>query len=141
MSYITKQKFSLNDLLPPRDHKIVGIVEAEEYLAKLYQQYLSRHAYGVHICSAVHLVGEFVYTTSPDLLVINPDIFQKLDTLVGVIEDLIEAYPKLLIVTIGYNSEHEQLRQLMSAGIVSHLNRKLSRPQDLVIIVKSLLQN
>ena len=42
---------------------------------------------------------------------------------------------------MGYNTGGDVVKELMDAGICGHVDRRLSRPKDLLYIVKAVLNN
>lgn len=48
-------------------------------------------------------------------------------------------FARIKLVSIGNLSEHEDLKGVMNSGFSGHLDRKLSRPQDLVKLINCLL--
>ena len=139
MAYVTREKFNILELIPASTQKLVGLFETDYYLAGLYKQYLESNNFLVKFCLQAGDLYEFVFKFSPHVIVMNSDMFGKPKELVQSIKKIIADYPKLHIVTVGYNTMQDQLKDLMSAGIAGHMNRKLSRPQDLVVVIKSLL--
>jgi DNA-binding NarL/FixJ family response regulator len=49
------------------------------------------------------------------------------------------SYPNVKIITLGMGLPEGYLTNLMSAGIVGHIDRKLTRPQDLVLLIKTII--
>ena len=140
MSYVFQEKFNIYDLiaLESQPHR-VAILEPEQYLAKLYEKYLRAQGFEVIRCTERNLLHGFLSATSPRILLLNPGSFEKTKIAIAAIGQALLAFPELLIVTIGYDTPAEELKELMSAGIASHINRKLSKPADVVYIIKTLL--
>ena len=140
MPYFVKEKFHISDLLPAQDTaKSIALVEPEEYLANLYRRYLTLQGYAVTHYQGPRHVPHVFLTAMPDVLILNSEVFEKVGAAVEKISDVLQLYPHLLVVTIGYNTQADDLQKLMSAGIASHINRKLSKPQDLVDVVRAVL--
>lgn len=142
MSYIFKQKFSLQDLAPVEKQAYrVLIHEPEEYLSAIYGNYMRTHAFEVRHCPNLLEVKNFVRNFSPALLVFNVGSTESLLGKLAWLASFKKEFPQIWVVTTGFGLETEMLKKLMDLGVASHLNRQLSRPQDLAIIVKSILQN
>jgi DNA-binding NtrC family response regulator len=140
MAYLIRQQFNINDLLPiEKASNTVAILEPESYLAKLYEKYLVAHGFTVNHCLEPESLDNFLVQSFPDVLLFNPESYGKTKYAIEIIERMVSNFPKLLVVTIGYNIEPEDLKKFMSAGITSHINRKLSKPQDVVEVVRMIL--
>ena len=143
MAYLIKEKFNLLDLAPPRNQssKLVLIVEPEEYLLSLYAHYLTNHSFKVVSCLQPSVLHKSISNHKPDLLIVNTGIFSQFGMLVEALKGLRDEFRSLPMVTIGYNLNGQELGKLMAAGISSHIDRKLTRPMDLVHVVKVILNN
>ena len=141
MAYLFKQKLNLSDLAGlARDRKRILIYEPEEYLGTLYSHYLRTHNFDIKHCPDLKRLREYIITFEPDLLIFSlglGDGFPK-DFLTP--NRLIKEFPNLKIISTGYNLSSQKIGELMATGVVSHINRRLSRPQDLALIVKTILQ-
>jgi hypothetical protein len=99
------------------------------------------HNFDVKHCPILGKARETILAFEPDVFVfcadsdtdgLSPEIWKLLPYLGN-------DFPGLRMVSTGLNSSNEVIRQLMEAGVLGHINRKLSRPQDLAIVVKSIL--
>ncbi len=137
MQYIQKQTFNIEELVPIDTlAHVIAISEPEQYLAKLYEKYLQPYSFEVIHCYQGELLAMFVERHNPKVLLLstdNPEIH-------GMIEVLRQRNPHLLLVTIAYNAGAEDIRKFMSLGASSHINRMLSRPQDVADIIKGLVK-
>ena len=140
MPYLFKQKLNIGDLIALNtEAKRVLIFEPEEYLSGIYAYHLSNQDFEVVERRDLYETASALSLYKPHLLVFNAEFLggtKKNKTwLLSVKKD----YPQLHVVTTGYNLSSEGVGELMAAGISSHLNRRLTRPQDLAVIVKSIL--
>jgi DNA-binding NtrC family response regulator len=138
MTYIFKQQLNLRDLADLESQpKRILIYEPESYLAALYCHYLNKHNFDIKHCSNLAEVGRSIKDFQPHLLIFSADgdSFKS----PGMISSLSRAFPGLQLLTTGYNLSSQSIKTLMDAGVLGHLNRRLSRPQDIVEIVKTLL--
>ncbi|MFI5205459.1 MAG: hypothetical protein ACHQVK_00815 [Candidatus Paceibacterales bacterium] len=140
MPYINKQKFQIHDLadIAQRPKRIV-IYEPEEYLAALYAHYLRQHSFDVKHCPDLGLLKQLMLSFSPQMLVYNIEQTQSPKAQLNRLLKLKTDFPDTFVITTGFNTGSEILKLLLEAGIASHINRRLSRPQDLPMIVKSIL--
>lgn len=136
MNYVQKQKFNIQELFEavPRG-SIVGVIEPERYLAKLYEKYLQAHGFTVLHFQPGELLTVFVERVSPKLVLLASDNASAYDH----IERIRRHNPHILLVTIAHNANQEDIEHFMSHGVTSHINRKLSRPQDVADIIRGLI--
>ncbi len=139
MAYLFRQKLYLKDLAglsaPP---KKILISEPESYLSALYGHYLEAHNFDIKHCPRLDQIKAALANFSPHLLLVNADS-RGVEHLLGA--DFKSEFPRLLVVTTAYNLNAKNLGLLMNAGATGHINRQLTRPQDVVDIVKALLNN
>ena len=131
MAYLFKQKLILPPAIPA---SLVFVVEPEEYLLDLYCKYLLAEAFSVKGFKALEFLAAHD-APAPDVVIINTRFLQQPD------------FPKfraslfpapIKIISIGMVEDQDFVRNLMALGISGHLERRLSRPQGLVEIVKAV---
>jgi len=141
MAYIFKQKLNLADLAGlSAGPKRILIYEPEDYLAALYTHYLCQHNFDIKHCPNLSEVSGVIANFHPHLFIFNADGFSAAPKFSGLILSLSQKFSDLHFLTIGYNLSRQGIKELMSAGVESHLNRRLSRPQDIVEVARTLLQ-
>lgn len=139
MSYLFKEKFNIADLVDYQTQvRRVVICEPEEYLAALYGHYLTQHNFDIKHCPRVEGLKEVLGSFSPRLLVLNIEA-NNLER--NLVLNLMRQFPNVGVITTGYNTGGEVVKELMNAGICGHIDRRLSRPKDLIYIVKAVLNN
>ncbi len=140
MAYLFKQKLNLLELANAAHRpKRVLIQEPEEYLAALYQHYLLEHNFDVKHCPDLHNISKFIIEGFyPDVLVFCADA--NFEGVRQFLSQFSYRFPGVLLIATGISSDSELVRELMSAGVTGHINRKLTRPQDLAIVIKSMIQ-
>jgi DNA-binding NtrC family response regulator len=142
MPYIFRQKLNLTELTGEEfSPKRVLIFEPEEYLAGIYSDYLTAQNFQVQQRQDLYELHEVLIKFVPHVLIFNAEFLPNHSKNQAWLLSVKKAYPQLHLVTTGYNLNSESVGQLMTAGVSSHINRRLSRPQDLAIIVKSILYN
>ena len=140
MSYIFREKLNLLDLVgKEKQYQRVLTVGMEDYLGELYGRYLASHNLAVAHCASLDTTHEHIEQFQPHLVVLSLEQVKGQRPLLSLLYQIKLLYPSLLVVSVGYNTDHELLRKMMSAGVCSHLDRRLSRPQDLVAVVTTLL--
>lgn len=142
MAYIFKQKLQIQDLVNIKNSpKRILIYEPEEYLAALYGHYLKMHNFDIKHCPNLEALKPLAEISMPDILIFSAEGGSAFTEKIAWLLNFKKNFPNVLIVTTGFKVETEALKQFMSAGVSSHLNRQLTRPQDLAVIVKNILYN
>ena len=138
MSYIFRQKLNLGELVNhEQEPRKILVFEPEQYLGALYRHYLLEHNFDVKHCPELDRIKAALFDFSPHVLVFNAEWPGSEGN--REIMSIKRNFPELVVVSTGYNIGNEDLKLLMQAGVSSHINRRLSRPQDLVEIVKAVL--
>jgi hypothetical protein len=141
MTYIFKQKINLQDLAAlSREAKRVLIFEPEDNLAALYAYYLSIHNFDIKHCLHLAALSRFISDFRPHLLIFNAEAPQVLFEIRRISASLPMDIERPSLISTGYNLSGQKIGELMSAGVASHINRRLSRPQDLAILVETVLK-
>lgn len=142
MDYIFKQKLQLADLagLQSRPKRIL-IYEPESDLAALYAYYLREHNFEIKHCFNTDAIRQHVVSFQPHLLIFSADGPELSLKIKPIAATLIKEFPGLNLVSTGYSVSGRRIGELMSIGVISHINRRLSRPQDVVDVVKMVLYN
>jgi hypothetical protein len=142
MAYLFRQKFKVDDLANLTAEKIpVLIFSADSFLAQIYAAYLRAHNLEVKHCQDELMLKDSLLRFAPRLLLADANFFSSIGgNWLGPI-NIKRDFPSLLVVTVGRGLGAESLAKLMRAGVSSHVDRRFSRPQDLAVVVKTLLQN
>src|ERR1051326_4455806 len=140
MTYIFKEKLNLLELSgkTTESYKVLT-VGLEEDLGRLYESYLASRGLNVAHCYSFDAAHKHIETHLPHLVLINIAEPKPTRQLLSLLYQIKLLYPSLLIVSLGQNINHEFFKQIMSAGVCSHVDRRFSRPQDLVDIITTLL--
>lgn len=135
MSYIFKQKLNISDLAPV-DSVVpkVLVFEPEDYLGGLYKHHLNNHSFDVRHCVSHHEIDGWINFFSPDLLIFSLDS----DFSLSDAKKIFKKIPHIKIITTSFNISHENVKDLMASGVLGHINRRFSRPKDLVTLAKTL---
>ncbi len=141
MPYIFKQKLDISHLvnLQQPAHRIL-VAEPEQYLLALYASYLRAHNYEVAQCQELEFLEGSLKNFAPHLLIINAHFFADFHRLAGLLKNLKSEFAHFPIISLGDNLSGEMVKQLMELGVVSHIDRRFSRPGDIVSIAKNLLK-
>ncbi len=141
MNYVFKNKLNLEDLAGlERQPKKVLIFEPRYYFAVLYRHYLQMNDFEVNYCGDADLLDSHLELFSPHVLIFSVEDCDRNPGKTRYLRQLSQTFPGLWVVTIGNNLQQDTVGQLMAAGVCGHINRVLTRPQDLVTVVKSLLR-
>ncbi len=141
MAYIFKQKFDVRELTGRQPlRKKIMIVEPEIYACALYAYHLSAANYFVKSCDRLDNLDAELVEFVPHLLLVDPFAAEHRASAPHFLTRIRESYPQLLIITIGLGADLAAVRNLTVAGINAHVDRKLTKPQDITAIVKMLLK-
>lgn len=136
MPYLFKQKLNIGDFSAAQVmRKKILIHEPENYLSQIYVSYFRQQNFDVRRCPDLKHLSDHAKSFSPDLLVCSLEAGGSGEWLIN----FKQFFRAVSVVTIGFDTGSDTLKKLMAAGCSGHLNRRLSRPQDLVDIVKTIL--
>lgn len=142
MTYLFKQKLDIYDLVgyEKESHKIL-LHEPEEYLAALYFHFLNKQNFHVRHVPKIEILEEELVNFKPKVLIFSLDSEQENKLNFFWLLNFRKNFPNTSVITTGFNTNAETLKKLLNVGISSHINRKLSRPQDLVVLIQAVLNN
>lgn len=116
---------------------LVYVVEPEESLLDLYCKYLLKEKFAVKgFRNLDMLVVPKRSEPEPDVAVVSSQLLRQ-PQFANVRRNIFPE--KIKIISIGSAPGQDFVSSLMSMGVSSHLERRLSRPGDLVEIVRALL--
>ncbi len=142
MAYLYRKKFDIRELAIINDPvKKVLVIEPEEYLLALYAYHISRQNFFVRSCPKVDAVFNALDDFEPHACVLNAHLWGSGAAMAAGFRKMRQHFPSMVIITIGSRAGQDDLRRLMDNGVNAHLDRKLSRPADVVEILKTLLYN
>lgn len=140
MAYLYKQKLSFEDLRRWQAGQWrVVVFEPEKYLLGIYNHHLLQNGFEVESILELDDIMILVSQFSPHLLIFNADSISK-NHLAHLLR-IKREFPQLYILTTAYDLSNEDVKGLMTEGVSAHINRRLSRPQDVAHIAVSLLKN
>lgn len=140
--YFFKEKFHISELVPVQIYtRSILVAEPEEYLRQIYVNNLSKHGYVAEHCGNLSDVVNLVGSGSHGAMILSPHMEKGLKRFYEVVGYIREIRPSLVIITVGESLQPEILSNLMSLGVVSHLDRRFSRPKDIIEIINSVLKN
>lgn len=135
MDYLFKQKINLKDVYTERiGEKLVLVFEPEEYLLDLYCYYFKNFNFQTIGCRDLDLIEHLAKKADPHLLVINIQFLKQGDFL-----NIKQLFPMAKILSIGYNEDGNAIKKAMACGASSHIDRKTTKPMDIIHIAKNLL--
>lgn len=140
MPYVLKQKFNvaeLSGIVKPLKRALLVI--SEEVLRDIYFRLFLQHDFDVRAVSFGDHRTMTSHLNSTDLLVIDLLDSQNSDRM-EFLKILSRDFPAMSVITVGYQLSEQTLNKIMALGVVGHLDRKFSRPEDLVKIAKSIKQ-
>ena len=142
MAYLIKNKFNIEQLVDLQKNLWrVFLLEPEQYLLNLYHNYLHENDFFVEPAQSIDGIEYKLKKFKPHLLILNSIFFEKEKNLHKIIGNLKSEDTNFQIISFGAALSHVQLKIVMSAGVVSHIDRRFSRPIDIIHIAKGLLNN
>lgn len=140
MAYLLKQKFNINELAGLSSRaKSVLLVMSEENLREIFERHLQIHGFKTIGCHFANHAQVALALPNCDLLVIDFKASQEAQDKLEFLKIVNRNFPRISVVTVGSALENVLLEELMALGVVGHLDRRLTRPGDLVAIVKTFM--
>lgn len=112
----------------------IAIVSADSSLSRLYGKLLASE-FNIMIVPVHGLLRQLI-SYPPDVVILDTNTAEPL---VPTVDGIIRSFPRMRIITVGFSIPEEMLEGLARAGVVSHINRKLTQPRDVIIVVKQTL--
>lgn len=140
MAFLYKQKLNLLDFASWQTPlKKVVVAGWDDALKELYVRHLREHEFEAIHCPSVDAIHQHLVSFKPHLLLYEIGEQEGVKICLSRLILLRKAHPALKIVTVGRISALDELKTIMETGVNSHIDRRLSRPQDVVEVVKIIL--
>lgn len=118
--------------------KNILLVEPEEYLFNLYSKYLVENGFVVKDCREIAKLNLVVKNENPEILILSLDITPDTYEFFYLLGGIRKVNSEVKIITMGHNAPPDVVKNCMSLGVCGHMDRRFTRPQDIVLIVKTL---
>ncbi len=142
MAYLLKQKFNISELAPQTQApKKIMLIEPEYYLRVMLKKLLETEQFVVASAEKISESKVILEFFEPDIAVISPHSENNFQVFLLGLANLRNDYHALPILTIGNRLPMEVMKNIMDLGVVSHLERALTRPHDIATIIKTLFKN
>ena len=140
MSYIHKQKFNISDLVP-EDLRVrhVLVVEPEYYSRQLYVKHLREHGFKPAHSSDLSEGLVLLKSLKPQAAILSPHAESSYENFIYALSLVRKMYPELPIITVGEALPVSVLAEIMGLGVSGHLEKKLTRPGDIVTVINAIL--
>lgn len=139
MQYMFYNHYYIEPMIVKNSQKIILLAEPEAESRALYTKHLIGANMLVEICEDLSELTQKLISSEPDLLIVNPGS-NPARSLVF-LQNVKKTQPSLSIITIGYGTPEEYLDRFMEIGVSCHINRNLTRPQDVVVAAQQVLEN
>lgn len=139
MNYIFHNHYYIEPMTPVTSKKTILLAEPEQEARVLYYRHLSNSDASVILCTDLSTLLEDLTMLKPDLLVINPG--ENPANSLAFLRNIKKTQPNLRIITIGYGTPDEYLDRFMQLGVSYHINRHLTRPQDVAVAAQQVLED
>ncbi len=141
MAYIFKQKFDISELISnPGFSGVILVAEPSSSLLGIYERHFAEKKMQIHACSNLDAIHPAIKEKQPFLAVLSLDFFSKQpEEAEDFLLNLRTNFPRLKIMTLGFDASHTTLKKIMSVGVCGHLDKRLSRPEDVVVLACQIL--
>jgi DNA-binding response OmpR family regulator len=141
MPYIFKNKFDIRELVgQPVQARRILIAEPESYACALFAYHLTAEDYFVKSCGDLASFHSHLGQFAPNIAVVNPVLVGNgIRRAASFLRQVKERYPSLLLMTVSLNGDAQDIKHLMAAGVNAHVDRKFTKPQDVIALIHSLL--
>lgn len=129
---------TIDSMITLSSHKTILLAEPELEARGLYEKHLVGPDIEVYVCQDQNKLHENLADINPDLLIINPGT-NPARSLVF-LQSIKKNHPYLKIITIGYGTPDDYLDRFMQIGVSYHINRHLTRPQDVAVAAQQVLE-
>jgi hypothetical protein len=142
MPYIHREKINFRDLLHPQQkaYRIV-VAEPETELFGIYDRHFSEEGLTAHHCRELSSLLGHLANLEPHVLVVSLEFREGIEHTRRFLAHIKKYYPLTHLITVSKGGGPEHMKIPMQLGVSGHINRQLSRPQDVVMIVKAILNN
>jgi hypothetical protein len=135
MQYIFKKSYRL--AFPAGSEPSLLLAEPEAEARALYARHLAGLSSQLVLCGDLEEVALLVRESKPDLVIISAS--GDFGRLVRCLERAKASHPPVSIITLGHGIPVEALDQLMGLGVSVHINRGITRPQDVAGAAQAIL--
>ncbi len=141
MPYMVKEKLNLLDFVGHQPQvSTILMAGVDKNLASIYRRLMIDSKVRIEWLHGMDGITQYVDFFSPRLLIGEVTTGKQFNQTFGHIRTVRESFPSLPIISISLALEHQELEKLMDLGTVSHINRTLTRPRDVAIIIKNILE-
>ena len=140
MQYIIQEKFHIAKVSNVNFFDFpVLLFEQENSLAGIYVKHFAQKNFVCHTCNSLNTLFNAVKVVMPKVLVLGFPENINFSEIVSQIANLKNSFKLLPIICYSYSLPAELVKELMALGVFSHIDRKFSRPRDLVNLVECLV--
>ncbi len=138
MSYVLKQKFNIADLaeVSPARARVLLVLE-EQLLGEIYRRHFFSHGFEVELAHERDLLRVADLLKRADLVVMDFSL-ENHGPRLQFLKWVRQGFPRISVITVGHALEDSIMNRIMDAGVAGHVDRKFSRPMDIIEIAKTL---
>lgn len=119
------------------DRKIILVADHQPEMSKIYANLFENLECLAHTCHEIHKLESELANLEPHVLILNITTFA--DQAIKRVKSMRSSYPEMVMVTLSDSGNDVELHRLMELGVVGHLNKQLTRPRDVLLLVKHVL--
>ena len=140
MVYIVKQKFNILELSPSaKISKRVLLVEPEYYVREVYLRHLAENGFEASHSPDIKEALVILKFLQPDVAVLSPHSESSFANFIYGLSLMRKLHPGLPMVTVGSTLPVEVLSAILELGVAGHLEKQLSRPSDIITVIRTVL--
>lgn len=117
----------------------VLLAEPEAESSELYARRLAEVHMKVVRCPDLSEVLSHIEASTPDVVIINPSIDVRRG--LRAVAAVRGAFPAIPLITVGVGLPDDHLDAIMKSGVSYHLDRRLSRPRDLLVALEQIFSS
>lgn len=141
MAIVYKQKFRVSELvsLLPKDKKRVLLAEAVEVLARIYHLHFQKADMDLNWVKTKAALKAELFGGNYDLLVCGLNIFRDTQEALEFFKEKDKQNILTPSLTVSFEMPATEAGRLMDYGVLGHIDRRFSKPTDIIIIAKNIL--
>lgn len=138
MVYVLKQKFNIADLaqVNPVRARVLLVLE-EQLLGEIYRRHFFSHGFEAELAQERDLLRVTDLLKTSDLVVMDFSL-ENHGPRLQFLKWIRQGFPRISVITVGHALEDSIMNRIMDAGVAGHVDRKFSRPMDIIEIAKTL---
>jgi len=138
MNYIFTEKFIRPGLKVQNVYpKVVLVADPQPEICSIYLRHFNDASFITQVCNKYETLAGILRELDPHLLVLTlTPLKTKAE---ATVKKIMVRHPFMRIITLARTESESDPRRLLGLGVVGHLNKELTRPQDIVTLAQHVL--